>query len=271
MYNGLNSQFANAKEKLNTLKEDPGNEVKLRLYSLYKQATIGTCTGKKPSAFDFMAKAKWEAWNSVRSLSKWLHRLQDEHLETLHIHVIKGRMVIDDDLMKNIKVPIMDDAKKEYIKLVENLVEKEGHVSTGSGKQSLSNSGQYDGLLVSTCDGITTVKFNRPIKKNALTTQMYRDIAQILSDSARDSNSMITLFTGTGDSYCSGNDLGNFSLPSDADIAQLAKNASALLRDFVDAFIDFPKPLVAAVNGPATGISVTLLGLFDVVYASDKV
>jgi peroxisomal 3,2-trans-enoyl-CoA isomerase len=38
----------------------------------------------------------------------------------------------------------------------------------------------------------------------------------------------------------------------------------------VASFIDFPKPLIAAVNGPAVGISVTILGLFDVVLASDR-
>lgn len=42
-------------------------------------------------------------------------------------------------------------------------------------------------------------------------------------------------------------------------------------RKFVNAFIDFPKPLIGLINGPAVGVSVTVLGLFDAVYASDKV
>ena len=42
-------------------------------------------------------------------------------------------------------------------------------------------------------------------------------------------------------------------------------------RKFVNAFVDFPKPLIALVNGPAVGVSVTTLGLVDVVYATDRV
>lgn len=42
-------------------------------------------------------------------------------------------------------------------------------------------------------------------------------------------------------------------------------------RRYVNAYIDFPKPLIGVINGPAVGVSVTLLGLFDVVYATERV
>lgn len=44
-----------------------------------------------------------------------------------------------------------------------------------------------------------------------------------------------------------------------------------ICRGYVGAFIDHKKPLIALVNGPAIGISVTVMGMFDLVYASDKV
>ena len=45
----------------------------------------------------------------------------------------------------------------------------------------------------------------------------------------------------------------------------------SLIRSFVGSLIDFPKPIVAVVNGPAIGIACTILGLMDAVYASDRV
>ena len=50
--------------------------------------------------------------------------------------------------------------------------------------------------------------------------------------------------------------------------AKLAADAAVLLEGFVNKFIDFPKVLVAAVNGPAVGIPVTTLGLVDLVISS---
>lgn len=53
--------FENAMNQVKLLKKDPGNEVKLRLYALYKQATEGPCTMPKPGVFDFDNKAKRDA------------------------------------------------------------------------------------------------------------------------------------------------------------------------------------------------------------------
>jgi len=62
--------FENAKKRLNTLKEDPGNQAKLDLYALFKQATMGKCTGSRPGMTDFVGRAKWDAWNALGDISK---------------------------------------------------------------------------------------------------------------------------------------------------------------------------------------------------------
>lgn len=63
-------RFQNAKMTLNKLQNDPGNEVKLEMYSLFKQATEGKNTTKKPGAFNFVAQVKWSAWNDLGDMTK---------------------------------------------------------------------------------------------------------------------------------------------------------------------------------------------------------
>lgn len=48
----------------------PTNEEKLLFYKYYKQATEGDCKGTQPWAVNYEARAKWDAWDSVRGLSK---------------------------------------------------------------------------------------------------------------------------------------------------------------------------------------------------------
>ncbi|CAJ0582636.1 unnamed protein product, partial [Mesorhabditis spiculigera] len=86
-------------------------------------------------------------------------------------------------------------------------------------------------------------------------------------------NVTIAVLTGTGNYYCSGNDLSNFAAAATKDAAgvkAMAEEAKVVLRDYVKAYIDYDKPLVALINGPAIGISVTVLALFDAVYATNK-
>ncbi len=52
------------------LPEKPSNETLLNLYSLYKQSTQGDVNGDEPAMFDFVAKAKYESWSSLKGKSQ---------------------------------------------------------------------------------------------------------------------------------------------------------------------------------------------------------
>lgn len=66
----LEQKFEEAKNKVMTLSEKPGNDVMLELYALNKQATIGDINIDKPAMFDFVAAAKYNAWNAKKGLAK---------------------------------------------------------------------------------------------------------------------------------------------------------------------------------------------------------
>ncbi|VDP95607.1 unnamed protein product [Echinostoma caproni] len=81
--------FDEAKEALNTLRTDPGNDVKLQIYALYKQATLGDCRDRKPNLLNFVAVGKWQAWNSLSSMTK-VSRLSFTFLTPLFIKSALG-------------------------------------------------------------------------------------------------------------------------------------------------------------------------------------
>jgi diazepam-binding inhibitor (GABA receptor modulating acyl-CoA-binding protein) len=62
----LKKKFDAAAKNVLKAKKDPGNDLKLRLYANYKQATEGDAAGDKPGAFDFVNRAKYEAWAKLK-------------------------------------------------------------------------------------------------------------------------------------------------------------------------------------------------------------
>ena len=66
----LKEQFEQAASDSKSLSEKPSNETLLQLYSLYKQGSIGDVNTEPPSnPFDFVAKAKYEAWSNLKGKS----------------------------------------------------------------------------------------------------------------------------------------------------------------------------------------------------------
>ncbi|XP_035743001.1 enoyl-CoA delta isomerase 2-like isoform X2 [Vespa mandarinia] len=115
-------------------------------------------------------------------------------------------------------------------------------------------------LKVNLENGIQKIILNRPKKKNALSIKMYQEIENILNDSSKNDSIHMVVLTGAGDFFTSGNDI---------NVLYSIENFIHF-KNFIDALITFPKLLVAIVNGPAIGIGTTMLGLFDIVYASEK-
>ena len=67
----IQEQFEQAAKDSKNLSRKPDNDVLLQLYSLYKQATEGNVSGEAPAnPFDFVAKAKYEAWSGLQGKSK---------------------------------------------------------------------------------------------------------------------------------------------------------------------------------------------------------
>jgi 2-(1,2-epoxy-1,2-dihydrophenyl)acetyl-CoA isomerase len=111
--------------------------------------------------------------------------------------------------------------------------------------------------------------FNRPEKLNALSPQMKIELQHCLGRAARDNSLRVLILTGRGRAFSAGGDLQTFK-----------RNYEAYRRgdadgDFTDpnlprAFIDFPKPMIAAVNGPAVGFGLTVSLTCDIRVASEK-
>ncbi|MFZ4758605.1 MAG: acyl-CoA-binding protein [Burkholderiaceae bacterium] len=66
----LASQFEQALADSKKLSERPDNATLLKLYALYKQATDGDASGKRPGFTDMVGRAKWDAWNEIKGTTK---------------------------------------------------------------------------------------------------------------------------------------------------------------------------------------------------------
>ena len=118
-------------------------------------------------------------------------------------------------------------------------------------------------ILVHTEAGVCTLTFNRPDKKNSITAAMYGAMADALQAAQDDAAVRVVVFQGHETVFSAGNDIADFlnNPPATTD--------SPVFR-FLRGIAQFPKPVIAAVCGPAVGIGTTMLLHCDLVYAGDN-
>jgi len=125
-----------------------------------------------------------------------------------------------------------------------------------------------DFIRIEQAQRVTTITIARPEKKNAITQAMYDAMADAVNAYARDDAARALMFTGEGDYFTSGNDLQDFSMASRG--GEAANDEMPPVIRFLHAIKDCPKPMIAAVNGPAIGVGLTLTLHCDLVYAADS-
>ena len=115
--------------------------------------------------------------------------------------------------------------------------------------------------ILATSDGsVLTLTLNRPAKMNALTQGMYSSLSEHLRRAAGDFGIRCILIVGQGPHFTAGNDINDF-------IESSGKVADSEGFQFLMQLRDFPKPIVAVVQGSAIGIGTTMLLHCDVVVA----
>jgi enoyl-CoA hydratase/carnithine racemase len=123
-------------------------------------------------------------------------------------------------------------------------------------------------ILTSKADGVLTIEFNRPERKNAITSVMYQAMADALLDAESDAAVRAILIVGKPEIFTAGNDLDDF-LKSSKPVPGVPDEMRPVFQ-FMRALAGSSKPVVAAVAGAAVGIGTTLLLHCDLVYAADN-
>ncbi len=123
-----------------------------------------------------------------------------------------------------------------------------------------------DHVLVTIEDHILHLTLNRPEKKNAITRDMYRVLGNALSSAETNPEIRAILLQAEGDAFTAGNDLSDFG----AVVSGTLTREEMTFQLFLGALARADKPLVAAVQGLAVGVGVTLLLHCDLVYAAEN-
>ena len=129
----------------------------------------------------------------------------------------------------------------------------------------------YDTLLYEKHDHIATVTINRPEKRNAWSVRLSEEIIEVFSAMEDDPEVLVTLLTGKGEqAFSAGADLGDPKTHRVTSVGEHLATVSPRGLLVFNAVTDYPKPVVAAINGFAVGIGCLITLCCDILLASEN-
>ncbi len=120
-------------------------------------------------------------------------------------------------------------------------------------------------IQVTKQDGIATVLLNRPDKLNALSAEMYHELADQFEALGRDDEVRAVVLTGAGRAFCAGGDVGSMG---NYDVVAGRKRSRSHHRAIINLH-NLEKPVIAAIRGPAAGVGASLTLACDLIIASE--
>jgi len=126
-----------------------------------------------------------------------------------------------------------------------------------------------DPVITKISGPVGTITLNRPQRGNALTTAMTLQLKSALAEFASNVAVRVVVLTGSGKFFCTGMDLGSDN-QSKMDENLKQGNAASATIDFFECLKNFPKPLIAKINGPAYGGGWGIIFCCDFRIASNK-
>jgi enoyl-CoA hydratase/carnithine racemase len=131
----------------------------------------------------------------------------------------------------------------------------------------------YESILFSVEDGIATITLHRPEKLNAYTTVMGDEVCAAFDRARADAAVRAVILTGAGRGFCAGVDLDHLRAHREGRNAAEGRaprlGEERFLKSLPLELVAWPKPVIAAVNGPAIGVGVTMILPCDVRLAAD--
>jgi 2-(1,2-epoxy-1,2-dihydrophenyl)acetyl-CoA isomerase len=112
-------------------------------------------------------------------------------------------------------------------------------------------------LLETYREGIVTLTFNRPAKRNAMSLDMLAAMAETLNRHALDPLTRVLILTGAGDAFCAGGDISSMESRSDMPLIELAESLHQRQQAF-RRLQTFPKPVIARIRGVAVGAGLSM-------------
>lgn len=127
---------------------------------------------------------------------------------------------------------------------------------------------QFRFIEVESDQGVQTITLNRPEKRNALSPELIDELTQVLNDTAK-CDCGVVILTGSGSAFCAGLDMEHLETMHARTHEQHRRDAENMAR-VLRTLYEFPKPVIAVVNGPAIAGGMGLAVLCDFTYAAPE-